>query len=364
VKTLSHSPISLKQFQRSLHRRELILEYVLDDPQSFVIAITKSDARVYELIGRQELRGEVLQYRRIIAEKREDPTIAAQLSRELLTCVPEYQSSLHVVVIPDQELHLLPFAALMSDGKYVIATHDISLSPSSTVLYLLRKRSEKVEGSKQFLGVAPWTNEDEWSFPPTHFGMPVPAPLQALPASRSEVENAATESKEIASELFGPEATETKFKHLKLGQFEVLHLALHGYADVEFPDRSSLIFAPEPTGPDDGFLSVREVRELTLNARLVTLSACDTGKGPFNEVDTANMSNAFIEAGSKSVVSALWSLDDSQTARMMKAFYVYLGQGISFSEALRRSQYDLLQDKQPPYYWAPFELSGDGSLRL
>jgi CHAT domain-containing protein len=364
AKTLSHSPISLKQLQRSLQDRELVLEYVLDDPRSFVIAITRSNAKVYQLIGRQELRDQILRYRQSIAAKQEDPTDATRLFQELLACVPELRSSPHVVVIPDQELHLLPFAALRTDGQYVIVTHDISYSPSSTVLYLLRKKSGKSLGSNQFLGVAPWTNEDEWSFPPARFGMPVPAPLQALPASRSEVQNAAAESGENARVLFGPGATETQFKHLKLDQFEVLHLALHGYADVEYPDRSSLIFAPEPKGPDDGLLSVREVRELILNARLVTLSACDTGKGPFSEADVANMSNAFIEAGSRSVVSALWSVDDSETARMMKVFYGYLGRGTSVSEALRQSQYDLLQDKQPPYYWAPFEVSGDGALKL
>jgi CHAT domain-containing protein len=252
----------------------------------------------------------------------------------------------------------------MSDGQYVIATHDISVSPSSTVMDLLRERPVGAVNSKRFLGVAPWTNENEWSFPPTRFGLPTPAPVQELPASRSEVEDAASESREPATVLFGPEATETRFKQLKLDQFEVLHLALHGYADVQYPDRSALIFAPELNGPDDGLLSVREVRRLTLDARLVTLSACDTGKGPFGEADVANMANAFIEAGSRAVISTLWSVDDRATALMMQALYRDLGKGSSMAGALRKSQAGLLQEKFPPYYWAAFELSGDGSLGL
>ena len=84
----------------------------------------------------------------------------------------------------------------------------------------------------------------------------------------------------------------------------------HLYADLEYPDRSALIFAPEPHGPDDGLLQVREIRTLHLKAKLVTLSACDTGVGPVGEAGVDNLVNAFIEAGADSVVSTLWELED------------------------------------------------------
>ena len=138
-----------------------------------------------------------------------------------------------------------------------------------------------------------------------------------LPYSKAEVETIARDLPRPNTILLGANATETRFKELSTESTEVIHLALHGYADVDYPDRSALIFAPEPNGPDDGLLQVREIRELHIRAKLVTLSACDTGVGPVGEADVANIVNAFIEAGADSVVSTLWELEDESTEYLM-----------------------------------------------
>lgn len=159
--------------------------------------------------------------------------------------------------------------------------------------------------------------------------------------------------------LLGDQATETAFKRLPLNQYSVIHLALHGYADPEFPDRSALVFAPEARPTDDGLLQVREIRHLPINASLVTLSACDTGVGPVGEEGVANIVNAFIEAGAHSVVSTLWRLEDHATSQLMISFYGHLARGDNKAEALRKAQIELLNAGDPPYFWAGFELDGD-----
>jgi CHAT domain-containing protein len=188
--------------------------------------------------------------------------------------------------------------------------------------------------------------------------------LVALPESRNEVETIATDFPQPKTVLLGDQATETNFKRLPLGQYEVIHLALHGYSDPEFPDRSALVFAPEQPPIDDGLLQVREIRKLHLNAELVTLSACDTGVGPIGEEGVADIVNAFIEAGSQSVVSTLWEVNDRAAAEMMIDFYQQLGRGESKAGALRQAQIDLINSGRPPSYWAGFELDGEpgGSL--
>ena len=361
---IKHSPLPLTAIQKSLGESELLLEYVLDDPHSYAIAITCSQVKVYRLSGRQQLRSQILEYRRIILAKQEDSALASDLFRELLRPVAEYPAHLRVVVVPDQELHLLPFASLMESGRYIVETHQVSVSPSATVLSLLRKRKPTGQTGIRFLGVAPWTDDDEWALPPYSMGTAPPTPLVALPASRTEVENAASSLGAPATLLLGPSATETQFRRLPLDQYGILHLALHGYADKEYPDRSALVFAPEPNGPDDGQLTVREVRSLVLNARLVTLSACDTGDGPFGEADVANIANAFIEAGGQAVIASLWRIDDSATATLMAPLYTDLRRGSSAADALRDSQVRLIDRNFPPYYWATFQLSGDGSSRF
>ena len=214
-----------------------------------------------------------------------------------------------------------------------------------------------------YVGVAAWISKP----PPTTLlasirravSGPERKELVALPDSRNEVETIATDLPKPSTILLGENATETAFKRLPLNQYNVIHLALHGYADPEYPDRSALVFAPESPPIDDGLLQLREIRKLPLDASLVTLSACNTGVGPVGEEGVANIVNAFIEAGAQSVVSTLWELEDHSTAQLMIDFYQHLGRGEGKAEALRQAQLDLLKSGDPPYFWAGFELDGE-----
>ena len=128
---------------------------------------------------------------------------------------------------------------------------------------------------------------------------------------------------------------------------------------TKFPERSALIFAPARGGTEDGLLQVREIRNLRLSAKLVTLSACDTGVGPVGEAGVANVVNAFIEAGALSVVSTLWEVEDRSTEKLMTDFYKNLAEHEPKATALRQAQLDLMAKGLSPYYWASFQLVGE-----
>jgi len=94
-----------------------------------------------------------------------------------------------------------------------------------------------------------------------------------------------------------------------------LHLAVHGFADTQYPERSALVLGADPKSGDDGLLQVREIIRLRLNAELTTLSACDTGVGKLQgQEGISNLVKAFLVAGSKSVVASLWSADDTSAS--------------------------------------------------
>jgi CHAT domain-containing protein len=134
---------------------------------------------------------------------------------------------------------------------------------------------------------------------------------------------------------------------------------LHGYTDLDYPDRSALIFAPDASGADDGLLQVREIRSLHLNAKLVTLSACNTGVGPVGEVGVANLGNAFIEAGADTVVSTLWEVDDQTTEHLMADFYGRLASHERKVDALRSAKLALINQGLTPFFWASFQVVGE-----
>jgi CHAT domain-containing protein len=118
-------------------------------------------------------------------------------------------------------------------------------------------------------------------------------------------------------------------------------------------------------GPKTGLLQAREIRNLSLNADLVTLSACDTGAGRLQgEEGITNLVRAFLFAGAKSVVASLWVASDIYAPILMDHFYRHLAMGEEKADALRKAKLDLLVefgDQASPVFWAGFVMVGDGT---
>ncbi len=122
----------------------------------------------------------------------------------------------------------------------------------------------------------------------------------------------------------------------------------------------------------DGKLTIEDIWGLPLNGTsLATLSACDTGMGEIlSGDDIVSLENAFIYAGTPSVVSTLWPVADDSTAKLMEHFYSNMSQGKGKADALRVAQLAMIRlgkttgRRQPvtwshPYFWAPFMLRGE-----
>jgi len=192
--------------------------------------------------------------------------------------------------------------------------------------------------------------------------------LYDLPRTRDEVLTASRIVGKDSVLLLGPTATESGFKAEPLAAFKIVHIAAHGFADTQFPERSGLILGVDPASHDDGLLQVREIIRLRFNADLVTLSACNTGVGKLEgEEGVTNLVEAFLVSGARSVVASLWSADDTYTGTLMERFYTHIAQGQEKAEALRQAKLDVLAKygKQvSPYYWGAFVLVGDGGTRI
>jgi CHAT domain-containing protein len=300
----------------------------------------------------------------------------------LLSSVPEASAANRIIIAPDGVLNLLPFEALRDDtGEYLLKSHVISYVPSGTVLDVLRRVERHEQAPRPFLGIGDVAYENQGGagsrLPPA---TTVPGrilrgmadlsgmELHDLPQTRDEVEKIGKIVGGDAVILLGKDATETAFKKQPLDQFRVLHLAVHGFADTQYPERSALILGADPKSGDDGLLQVREIVRLRLNAELTTLSACDTGVGKLQgQEGVSNLVEAFLVAGSKSVVASLWSADDTFASALMDRFYQRLGEGEDTSSALRSAKLDLLAkygDQVSPFYWAAFVAVGETSTPI
>ncbi len=358
--TTAH-PVKLMELQRSLPSTALLIEYVLAEPYSNALAITRSSVTPYRLPSKTRVEADADRYRKELHAGKADIDLAQTLFNELLAPIKEYPQMQDLTLIPDGSLHLLPFAALANNGAYILTTHTVDVVPSSTVFDILHKRIDHENSDAMpYIGVAAWTQTADLRNPILRaITGPQRSQLVPLPDSKREVETVAQDLPRPDTILLGADATEGRFKHLPLASTSIIHLALHGYADDDYPDRSALIFAPDPTGREDGLLQVREIRSLHLDAKLVTLSACNTGVGPTSEAEVDNIVNAFIEAGADTVVSTLWDLEDHSTEHLMNVFYSQLALHHRKVDALRTAQLDLLNQGLPPYYWASFQIVGD-----
>jgi len=379
---LPEQPASLSKVQEVLKPDEVLLEYVLDDPASFCIVVSQKGAYVRVLpAGRKEIENLSQQFVGEIRTKGTGAELSTRLYAMLVKPIPEAATVTRFIIAPDAILNLLPFEALRDQGEYLLKSRVVSYVPSGTILTTLRHAENQKPAPKPLLAVGDVEYENQGDSgrripPPTSFRGRIERGiadlsgigLHDLPETRAEVEEIGKIVGSDAVVLLGTYATETGFKKQPLDQFRILHLAVHGFADTQYPERSALVLGTDPQSGDDGLLQVREIIRLRLNAELTTLSACDSGVGKLQgQEGISNLVEAFLVAGSKSVVASLWTADDTFASALMEEFYRHLAQGEDTSSALRNAKLDLLAkygDQVSPFYWAAFIAVGGTSTPI
>ena len=377
-------PVKLATLETSLRPDEMVLEYLLDEPRSFCLHITRATAAVSTLpAGRKQIEEAVDNFLSQVKSKKPSAKTGQELYSLLLSPIPGVESQKRLIIVPDGKLHLLPFDSLTDQrGRYVLTSHTVSFAPSASVLYLVTSSPVTRQPPLSFLGVGDVQYKHEQSGSPKNEGVAQTpstgavsnpfelsgARLRDVPNTRDEVIAAGQVFGAGAKLLLGPDATEGAFKSQPLADFKIIHIAAHGIASPKFPDRAALVLGNDPKAGEDGLLQVREIRDLDLNADLVTLSACDTGTGQLQgEEGIANLVRAFLFAGAKSALASLWTASDISTRTLMGHFYRYIVEGEDEATALRKAKADLIEefgDQALPFYWAGFILVGNASNRI
>lgn len=391
-------PPTLGDVRRMLGDETLLLSYSVGPRRSHLFALGPASSAIGDLEvfvlpwNEDELAREVESFRQLLRPTRSVAAVRAageRLTARLLQPVAgRLARARRMVVIPDGPLHNLPFAALPepvagdsppSPRRWLIEGRPVSVASSVTVLGELRARSQSRPPGPHSLAafgdpVYPGSSGSSGSSAP-RAREPVlrgllgrGLRLDPLPATREEVESLRRLFPNRARIFLGREATEERVKALG-GESDLVHLACHGLLDPRFPLESALALTL-PTDPgaerDNGLLQVWEILEqVRLDAELVTLSACDTGRGKeLAGEGMLGLTRAFQYAGARSVLASLWAVGDRSTTLLMQRFYSHLEQGLRRDEALRRAQLDLLHGSvgegahRHPFHWAAFQLYG------
>ena len=409
---LTPDSLPLATAQSLLAADEALLSYLVDDNASYLVVVRHDRFALYNLgIGRDELASIVKRLREQLdfpsgdevtrAVLRNYPVVQAnQLYRRILgVAEPALVGASHLMIVPDDALNGLPFAALVSE-PYLVPIKEpeehakvawlgrrfaFSVLPAEATLRTLRRIARKPAASKPFAGFGdPVLGGEErgvrsgssaggysrdalanvnqiWSFAPlpeTRYALYAMADI--LQADQAEVR-------------LQEQASEAGVKRLDLSDYRVIAFATHGFMADDFKGlaESALVFTPPRRGTeeDDGLLTASEVAQLKLNADLVILTATSTAAadGTPDVEGVSGLARAFFQAGDRAVLATHWAVPSDATLKLVTRTLRERNRGVGNAEALRRAMLPLMNGEDRlaythPSYWAPFMVVGEGRV--
>jgi tetratricopeptide (TPR) repeat protein/CHAT domain-containing protein len=295
------------------------------------------------------------------------------LVKPALAHIPAYIQNL--IIVPDGTLAHLPFDILRENDNSpeLGETYRLSLSPSISVSMLSARMAPQNLPILAFGGA--WYDRDKTAAERgeqrsvVYGDEPNLVLWLDLPGTEEEVGRLEQRVPSTADiKVFrGSDVSEAQVKWLsdegELAKYPILHFATHGYFKEEDLERAGIVLS-EVSGlldnGEDGYLTIPEIAVLNLNARMVLLSACETGLGVLRRGDgMVGMVRAFMLAGSEYLGVSLWEVNDEATLEFMTRLYgKVLNEGKTFKEA-----YYLVKDEfrnnnrwSHPNYWSAFVL--------
>lgn len=265
-------------------------------------------------------------------------TLRSMLYQELIRPLEGYIQNAQILYIaPDYELLNFPFGILcdedenLLDAKYTIVEiecardflYGVAEDAASKETLILGNPEYRVRESK-------WLEqENHEEYYPERFAMDG---INSLPFTEAEIRQI---SKRTGSPYYsGKEASKKRF--LSAGDYCNIHVATHGYFDLDMETESIYSSGLMFTGVEDwrqcgtvseeygnGIVTADEVSRMDLHGtELMVLSSCLSGMNEiFNDKGFHGMIGALSAAGVRYVISHLWSANDFSTAIFMDAFY-------------------------------------------
>lgn len=348
--------VTLADVQRELPEGTLLLDYWHSAAGAAVVAVTRERAGVFPLA----------------VDERAIAAFADQLSAgpssswrgqgealgaALLPPQEWLDRARRVVIVTDGALALVPFDALGVGGRLMVERAPLSYVPTAATFMLATSRPR---------WLAPWEPQIE-----AFAAGPTGEEQETSEGEGAALPAAAGEARAVAGQLGGHAriyigaANRKSYLADGAGHAPMLHLATHAVADTSALEQSRIEFTGGPAGGTPEYLFLKEAYALRLDGvELAVLSACDTARGRMVRGEgIQSFSRAFLAAGARTTVTAMWRVADRPTADFMEVFYHHLGRGVARDEALRRAKLRLLHDGSAlsdAHYWSAFVLTGEG----
>jgi len=386
-------PVSVKELQENiLETDELLLRYFICSDNIYVFLVSKKDFNVITLdVNEKDINEIVSEYLFSVVEKnsRRVRKYSRQLYRQLFKPLESaIKNKKEIIIIPDGQLAKIPFESLVMDDQrlrepvYLLEKYRVKYIQSASILAILREHYQRDSVTKHFIGFGdPVYDYENFEKGKPEIGTPSTLSQDAISGihrSRYEQEGGiftrlASSGEEVnaIANLFKSQsqkcmvhlrkdANETNAKSPDLKEFDYIHFACHAVLGDGF---QGLVLSQLPQSTEDGYLTLNEIMNCDYNAKLVVLSACQTGKGKMEKGEgVTGLTQAVMYAGTPAVVASLWNVEDIATRELMVKFYKYLlEENLSKEDALRKAKLDLIKTKRysSPFYWSAFVMYGE-----
>ena len=347
-----------------------VIEYFKSDSSLFTFIINNGKITLYETEA-EHLDFEINQFRKLINESFQDylnedyiklkktndslNQISTSLFNKLIPFSNQGRLKENLLIIPHGQLNFIPFDALVdNNGNYLIESFKVVYAPSLRTHQEMTK--SKVSPTKNLLTVAPvfhFESEND-SHGNENF-------LKPLYFNISEVDKI----KEIcgrAKSLVRNDATYESFISI-VEDYRIIHLATHAFANSTSGNDSFIALTPHKDPNQKSKLYNHDLYQMNLNSEMVVLSACESGLGEYKSGEgVISLARGFSYAGSKSVVTSLWNVNDKKSMELMHQFYSNLSTGLNKSDALRNAKLEFVNsnsENAQPFLWAAYIPIGD-----
>ena len=361
-------PLKLAGIRAQMPEKTQLVQYAMLPDKVLIWLITKDKFSVSQTeIKFEDLKETVNSYLDLLKQgnvlnTEKERELASQLYQTLITPIEDkLDQSKEICLIPDKSLLHLPFSTLISpkSGKYFISDFNAYYAPSANVFLLSSKNAKERENdsTENLLSIGnPTFNQKEF------------ADLPKLGSAKNEAEGICQFYKK-PTQLIGKEATKDNVQR-DLPKANIVNFAGHYVVDENNPLLSGLVLTEnaETHERKDSVLANYEiVSEKLANAKLIVLSACQTGiEGFYNGEGMFGASRTFLATGVPLVVASQWSVDSDATSELMINFHRYRKlEKLSTAAALRKAQLEMLNTPNGkfhhPYFWAGFITLGGSS---
>lgn len=251
-----------------------------------------------------------------------------------------------IYLISAGELAGFPFEAIRSNGRYLAQDHEV-INVLSLEGFGKFDLAQRLGGEWKEIYLA---------------GGPI-----NLNGEHTELAGASTEIDDIArlfenrrvQKISGESLNRASIIGPAFSAADLIHIASHGTINLDYPELSRLILSGGPNGGTPDYLTPLDIRQLSVKADLVVLSACETtGYNSFYFDSNLGFVSEFLRSGASAVIASLWPVSDRETQKFMVNFYSALLQGGQIPEALVHAKREHLRVLQSDSIrgWASFQI--------